>query len=37
MLIEDYKIELSTPECDLESPIFRASVSLDVDISDVLP
>lgn len=37
MLIEDYEIELSTPECDLESPIFRASVSLDADISDVLP
>ena len=37
MLIEDYDIELSTPECDLESPIFRASVSLDADISEVLP
>jgi ArsR family metal-binding transcriptional regulator len=37
MLIQDYEIELSTPECDLDSPIFRASVSLDVDISEVLP
>ena len=37
MLIKDYEIELSTPECDLESPIFRASVSLDADISEVLP
>lgn len=26
MLIEDYEIEFSTPECDLESPIFRAAL-----------
>ena len=37
MLIEGYEIALSTPECDLELPVFKASVSLDVDISEVLP
>jgi ArsR family metal-binding transcriptional regulator len=36
-LIENYEIVLSTPECDLESPIYRASVSLSSDISEVLP
>ncbi len=36
-LIDSYDIELSTPECDLESPIYRANVSLGSDISEVLP
>ncbi|MFH1150830.1 MAG: (Fe-S)-binding protein [Actinomycetota bacterium] len=36
-LIEDYELELSTPECDLESSIYRATVRLGADISDVLP
>jgi len=37
MLIEDYEIELSTPACDLESPVYMAKVSLATDISEVLP
>ncbi len=36
-LITDFSIELSTPECDLESAIYRASVSIDADISEALP
>jgi len=36
-LIEDYDFELSTPECDLGSPLYRANVSLGSDISEVLP
>jgi ArsR family metal-binding transcriptional regulator len=37
MLIGDYEIELSTPECDLESSIYRATASLEADISEALP
>jgi ArsR family metal-binding transcriptional regulator len=37
MLIEDYDVEVTTPECDLESPIYMARVSLASDIGDVLP
>jgi ArsR family metal-binding transcriptional regulator len=36
-LIKDYDIELSTPECDLASAIYRASVAIDADISEALP
>jgi ArsR family metal-binding transcriptional regulator len=37
MLIEDYKVEVTTPACDLESPIYMANVTLPVDISEALP
>jgi len=37
MLIDDYEIELSTPACDLESPVYMAKVSLASDIGEVLP
>src|SRR5450756_906659 len=37
MLIDDYKIELSTPACDLESPVYMAKGTLKADISEVLP
>lgn len=37
MLINDYEIELSTPACDLESPVYMAKVTLKADISEVLP
>ncbi|HEY5531520.1 MAG TPA: (Fe-S)-binding protein [Candidatus Anoxymicrobiaceae bacterium] len=37
MLIDDYEIELETPACDLESPIYAAKVRLNADVSDVLP
>ena len=37
MLIDDYKIELSTPACDLESAFYAAKVHLSSDISEVLP
>ncbi len=37
MLIDNYDIEVSTPACDLESPVFMAKVALSVDISGVLP
>ena len=37
MLINNYEIELSTPACDLESDVYAAKVSLDSDISEVLP
>ncbi len=37
MLIDDYEIEVSTPACDLESPVYMAKVALSVDISEVLP
>lgn len=37
MLIEDYEIELSTPACDLESAVYAARVTLDSDVSEVLP
>ena len=36
-LIDDYDIELSTPDCDLESQIYKASVTFDADITDALP
>ena len=37
MLIDDYEIEISTPACDLESPVYMAKVTLSVDISEALP
>ncbi len=37
MLIDDYTVDVKTPACDLESPIYVANVSLDADISEVLP
>jgi ArsR family metal-binding transcriptional regulator len=37
MLIDDYKMELATPDCDLSSSIYSAKVTLPVDISEVLP
>jgi ArsR family metal-binding transcriptional regulator len=37
MLIDDYEIELSTPACDLESPVYMAKVTLKTDISEVIP
>jgi len=37
MLIDDYEIELSTPACDLDSPVYMAKVNLESDISEVLP
>jgi ArsR family metal-binding transcriptional regulator len=37
MLIDDYETALSTPACDLESPVYAAKVTLKVDISEVLP
>jgi ArsR family metal-binding transcriptional regulator len=37
MLIDDYKMELATPECDLSSSIYSAKITLDVDIAEVLP
>jgi len=37
MLIEDYKVEVTTPACDLESPIYMANVTLAADISEALP
>lgn len=37
MLIEDYEVVLSTPACDLTSSVYLAKMSLDVDISEVLP
>lgn len=37
MLIDDYEIELSTPACDLESPIYAAKVTFAADASEVLP
>jgi len=36
-LIESYEIDLATPECHPLSPVYRANVSLEVDISEVLP
>ncbi len=37
MLIDDYDIELSTPACDLASPVYLAKVNISADISEVLP
>ncbi len=37
MLIEDYEMALSTPACDLSSPLYLAKLSLDADIGEVLP
>jgi ArsR family metal-binding transcriptional regulator len=37
MLIEHYDIELSTPACDLESPIYAAKVTFEADITKALP
>lgn len=37
MLIEGYRIEVSTPACDLESEVYLAKVTLDQDIAEVLP
>jgi ArsR family metal-binding transcriptional regulator len=37
MLIEDYEIALSTPACDLSSPLYLAKLSFDADIGEVLP
>ena len=36
-LVEEYEIELSTPECDLESAIYKATAALSADVSDALP
>jgi ArsR family metal-binding transcriptional regulator len=36
-LIDDFEIELSTPDCDLESQIYKASVTFDADITEALP
>jgi ArsR family metal-binding transcriptional regulator len=36
-LIDDFEIELSTPDCDLESQIYKASVIFDADITEALP
>lgn len=37
MLIEDYDVEMATPECDLESSIYTARVTFESDASEVLP
>ncbi|MHB8895885.1 MAG: (Fe-S)-binding protein [Candidatus Geothermincolia bacterium] len=37
MLVDDYEVEVTTPECDLESPIYMGRVSLGSDISEALP
>lgn len=37
MLIEDYDIALSTPACDLSSPLYLARLSLEADIGEALP
>lgn len=37
MLVEDYDVEVTTPECDLESPIYMARVNLASDIGEALP
>lgn len=37
MLIDDYEIALSTPDCDLASPVYAARVTFSADISEVLP
>lgn len=37
MLIDDYEIELSTPACDLSATIYTARISVDADLSEVLP
>jgi ArsR family metal-binding transcriptional regulator len=37
MLIDEYDIELSTPACDLSATIYTARVSVDADLSEVLP
>lgn len=36
-LIDNYEIELSTPECDPLSAVYRAAVTFDADISEALP
>jgi ArsR family metal-binding transcriptional regulator len=37
MLIDDFELELSTPECDLASAVYKADIHLSADISEVLP
>ena len=37
MLIDDFDLELSTPECDLASAVYKADIHLEADISEVLP
>ena len=37
MLIDDYEITLSTPDCDMESSIYAARVELGADISEAMP
>lgn len=37
MLVDDYEVEVTTPECDLESPIYMARVLLASDISEAIP
>jgi len=37
MLIDDYEVKVQTPACDLESPIYMATVTITSDISEVLP
>ncbi|HEY5527367.1 MAG TPA: (Fe-S)-binding protein [Candidatus Anoxymicrobiaceae bacterium] len=37
MLIEHYDVEVTTPECDLESPIYMGKVKIPADISEALP
>jgi len=37
VLIDDYELALSTPDCDLASPVYAARVTFGADISEVLP
>ena len=37
MLIDDYELALSTPGCDLSSPVYAARVTFSADISEALP
>lgn len=37
MLIDDYDIELSTPACDLTATVYTARISVESDLSEVLP
>jgi ArsR family metal-binding transcriptional regulator len=37
MLIEGYELELTTPECDLASAVYKAEVHLSDDIGEALP
>ncbi len=37
MLIDGYRLEVLTPECDLQSPVYMAKVFLDANIAEALP